>query len=406
MNDLYRKTFDEIHASEALRQEVLNMTRQEKAAAKRQVPRMLLIAAIVVLVLAGTALAAALPGIQEWFSQQWTAQTGRPIHTNQLGLIDQLSDAVGVSAESGGITMTVDSVTRGENVIWFLLEIDGLPPEAELEEQYNALERPKPKEDSTSTRKEFSVGGTNVTIFSGDPADLPEEMFADTPLQYSLGPWSVTFDPEISDPQFSHNGGIRQASEPEDSSMKFLLRHFPTLTGEATLLDALDVTLELTELSWGNSFLRKELAVAEGPFTLRFSLPAIQPAKPLTTGGGTALGEPWPDFDSMDLPAISASTDPQPTEEMAFLGTQVTATGLTVFWADEEQTTRLSTEGDWYLIMADGAEVPAETNLSMYNDLPDGQRVSLFIWPVPVNLDQAKSLEYRYGEDVQSFALK
>ena len=55
MNDLYWKTFDEIHASEALRQEVLNMTKQEKAAAKRQVPRILLITAIVVLVLVGTA---------------------------------------------------------------------------------------------------------------------------------------------------------------------------------------------------------------------------------------------------------------------------------------------------------------------------------------------------------------
>lgn len=207
MNDLYRKTFDEIHASEALRQEVLNMTKQERTAAKRQIPRMLLIASIVILALAGTALAASLPRIQEWFSQQWTAQTGRPIHTDKMGLIDQLSDVVGVSAESGGITMTVDSVTRGENVIWFLLEIDGLPPEAELEEQYNALERPKPKEDSTGTQREFSVGGTNVTIFSGDPAELPEEMFADMPLQYSLSPWSVAFDPEISDPLYSSTGG-------------------------------------------------------------------------------------------------------------------------------------------------------------------------------------------------------
>ena len=134
MNDLYRKTFDEIHASAALRQEVLNMTKQERAAAKRQVPRMLLIATIVVLVLAGTALAAAAPGIRQWFSQQWTQETGRPIRTDQLGLIDQLSDAVGISAEFGGITVTVDSVTRGENVIWFLLEIDGdLPSREELE---------------------------------------------------------------------------------------------------------------------------------------------------------------------------------------------------------------------------------------------------------------------------------
>ena len=64
MNDLYRKTFDEIHASDALRQEVLNMTKQERAMAKRQIPRMVLIAAIVVLALAGTALAAAIAGIQ------------------------------------------------------------------------------------------------------------------------------------------------------------------------------------------------------------------------------------------------------------------------------------------------------------------------------------------------------
>ena len=97
---------------------------------------------------------------------------------------------------------------------------------------------------------------------------------------------------------------------------------------------------------------------------------------------------------------------PYPTEEMAFLGTQVTATGLTVSWAEEEQTMRLFTAGDWYLVMADGAEIRAETNLSMYNDLPDGQRVSQFVWPVPANLDQAKSLEYRYGEDVLPLELK
>lgn len=378
------------------------MTKQERTAAKRQIPRMLLIASIVILALAGTALAASLPRIQEWFSQQWTAQTGRPIHTDKMGLIDQLSDVVGVSAESGGITMTVDSVTRGENVIWFLLEIDGLPPEAELEEQYNALERPKPKEDSTGTQREFSVGGTNVTIFSGDPAELPEEMFADMPLQYSLSPWSVAFDPEISDPLYSSTGGVQQTSEPEDGSMRYLLQHFPTLTGEATLLDALDVTLELTGLTWGNSFLGKELTVAEGPFTLRFSLPAIKPAQPLTTGGGMARGRPPLDVDYWDYSTMG----PYPTEEMAFLGTQVTATGLTVSWAEEEQTMRLFTTGDWYLVMADGAEIRAETNLSMYNDLPDGQRVSQFIWPVPVNLDQAKSLEYRYGEDVLPLELK
>ena len=146
----------------------------------------------------------------------------------------------------------------------------------------------------------------------------------------------------------------------------------------------------------------KEIAVTKGPVALRFSLPAIKPAKPLTTGGGMARGRPPLDVDNWD----SSTMGPYPTEEMAFLGTQVTATGLTVSWAEEEQTMRLFTAGDWYLVMADGAEIRAETNLSMYNDLPDGQRVSQFVWPVPANLDQAKSLEYRYGEDVLPLELK
>ena len=248
MNDLYRKTFDEIHASEALRQEVLNMTKQEKAAARRQAPRMLLIAAIVALVLAGTALAAAVPGIRQWFSQQWTQETGQPIHTDQLGLIDQLSDAVGVSVESGGVTVTVDSVTRGENVIWFLLRYDGLPPEEELERALGPIEKPQPKEESESTVRKETINGTEVSV--GSAEDMWEYL-VDGPRNYNFGRWNVTFDPEITDPLFSSTGGIRQTNDLQNGSMTVLLAHYPTLTGEATLLDALDVTLELPELKWG-----------------------------------------------------------------------------------------------------------------------------------------------------------
>lgn len=376
------------------------MTKQERTTAKRQIPRMVLIAAIVVLVLAGTALAAAVPGIRQWFSQQWRLETGRPIHTDQLGLIDQLSDAVGVSAQSGGVTVTVDSVTRGEDVIWFLLRYDGLPPEEELEEALGPLERPQPKEGSTLEKQ--TVNGTEVV--TGNAEDLWDYLI-DSPRQYNFGRWNVTFDPEITDPLFSSTGGIRQTSGPENGSMTVLLAHYPALTGEATLLDALDVTLELPELKWGIDPL-KETAVTEGPVALRFSLPAIKPAKPLTTGGGTVLGNPRPDFDSGPQYWDSGTMGPAPTEEMAFLRTQVTPTGLTVFWADEEQTMRINQTGDWYLMMADGTELRAETNLSVYNNLPDGQRVSRFIWPVPANLDQAKFLEYRHGEEVQSYDLK
>lgn len=378
------------------------MTKQEKTAAKRQIPRMLLIAAIVALVLAGTALAAAAPGIRQWFSQQWTQQTGRPIHTDQLGLIDQLSDAVGASTESGGVTVTVDSVTRGENVIWFLLRYDGLPSEEALEEALGPIEKPQPKEESESTVRKQTVNGTEV--ITGRAEDM-WEFLIDSPKRYNFGMWSVTFDPEITDPMFGSTGGIQQTSGPRNGSMTILLAHYPTLTGEATLLDALDVTLELPELKWGIEGL-KEVAVTEEPVALRFSLPAIKPAKPLTTGGGAALGEPRPNFNSGPQYWDSSTMGPKPTEEMAFLRTQVTPTGLTVFWADEEQTMRINQTGDWYLMMADGTELWAEICLSVYDNLPDGQRVSQFVWPVPVDLGQAKSLEYRHGEEVQSYDLK
>lgn len=199
MNDLYRKTFDEIHASAALRQEVLNMTKQERAAAKRQVPRMLLIATIVVLVLAGTALAAAAPGIRQWFSQQWTQETGRPIRTDQLGLIDQLSDAVGISAEFGGITVTVDSVTRGENVIWFLLEIDGdLPSREELE---------------TSLR---------------ETAELSENsLSADSPVGCLFENVELAFDPAVLAPQSGYSYGMEQAGVRADGSIMLLIEYRP-----------------------------------------------------------------------------------------------------------------------------------------------------------------------------------
>lgn len=394
MNNLYRKTFDEIHASEALRQEVLNMTKQERTATKRQIPRMLLIAAIVVLVLAGTALAAALPGIQAWFSRQWTQETGQPIHTDQLGLIDRLTDAVGVSAESGGVTVTVDSVTRGEDVIWLLLEFGGLPPEEELEKAFSALAEPQPEEDLQ--KEEYHIDGTDIVISVTSNA---ESIPATGPRGYFFGSRTMSFDPAVSDPGQGYSWETEQDELRADGSRMLLLKHRLTPIEGASLQDALDVTLELSDLSWG-VFRSTAVPVAEGTFTLNFSLPAIKPAKPLTTGGGTALGELT--FDYWDTDAMG----PPPMEEMAFRDIRATPTGLTVYWADREQTERLYTAGEWYLIMKDGTEVRVDTNGIMYSDLPGGEIVSRYLWPVPLDVRQAASLEYRYGADVQSFDLK
>lgn len=401
MNDLYRKTFDEVHASEALRQEVLNMTKQEKAVVRRQVPRMVLIAAIVVLALAGTALAAALPGIQEWFSRQWTKETGKAIETDQMGVITKLTDAVGVSDTVDGVTVTVDSVTRGEDVVWFLLELDGLPAEEELEKAFDALVEPQPEEDASNPQKEYHINGTDITVSVSSGAGSTS---ITGPREYFFGSRAVSFDPAVADSNYYWEIG-RNELRADGTRMILLKYRFDPLENAAPQ-GALVVTLELSDLSWG-IFRSTAVPVAEGTFTLEFSLPAIEPAKPLTTGGGTALGEPFlrdidPSLEFWDTNTMG----PRPTEEMAFLRTKATPTNLTIYWADREQLDHLHITGDWYLVMKDGTEVRLDTSGGMYTDLPGGERVSRFLWPVPVDLNQAKSLEYRYGEEVQAFDLK
>lgn len=375
MNDLYRKTFDEIHASAALRQEVMNMTKQEKTATKRQIPRMLLIAAIVVLVLAGTALAAAVPGIRQWFSQQWTEQTGRPIHTDQLGLIDQLSDAVGASAQSGGITVTVDSVTRGEDVIWFLLKIGGgIPSREELE---------------TSLR---------------ETAEFPEgSLSADAPAGCLFGNVELTFDPAVLDPGSGYCCSMEQAGVRADGSLMLLMEYRP-FDGKRSLLEAAGVTMELSGLEMGITSCDTAVSVAEGPWNLMFSLPAIDPPPSLTTGSGQVPGV-VPLNRNVSYGA-SLDMDPPGREMMAFQDIQVTPTGFTILWSDPEQTTRLfPPPGLWYLVMEDGSKLRADPHGSVYDGLPNGQKATRYLWPVPVELTQAVSLERRYKEELQSLAL-
>ncbi len=53
----YKETFDGVHASQRLKTEVMNMKREEDVAKKRRIPAAVLVAAILVVVLAGTAVA-------------------------------------------------------------------------------------------------------------------------------------------------------------------------------------------------------------------------------------------------------------------------------------------------------------------------------------------------------------
>lgn len=128
MKELYRKTFDEVHASERLREEAQNMKVTERNVRRLRLPATLVAAMILLVVLAGTvaAVTAGVPGtIREWFTREWTALSGEAMPQEQLSLIQELTQPVGVSDTDSGVTVTLDSVTVGQNMLWMLLKVSG-----------------------------------------------------------------------------------------------------------------------------------------------------------------------------------------------------------------------------------------------------------------------------------------
>lgn len=129
MKASYRDMFDEVRASERLKEEVMNMTKQERTQVVKKVSVSFIIAAALAVILAGTALAAAIgvpQTLQEWFNQQWTEAGGQEeMSQEQSEVIESLIQPVGVSATDQGVTITVDSVTPSEGELRMLLKVKG-----------------------------------------------------------------------------------------------------------------------------------------------------------------------------------------------------------------------------------------------------------------------------------------
>ena len=72
MEQQYREMFDEVRSSSRLREEVQNMTQLEQKPTRRRLPKKVLLAAAVLVVLGSTALAAvgAPETLRGWFAQE------------------------------------------------------------------------------------------------------------------------------------------------------------------------------------------------------------------------------------------------------------------------------------------------------------------------------------------------
>lgn len=141
MKTSYREMFDEVHASPRLKEEVMNMTRQERNQVVKRVSVSFIVAAALAVILAGTALAAVIgvpETLQEWFGSQWTEAAGGEIPEEQSAIFDSLVQPIGVSAtDSVGVTVTLDSAMPGRNGLWLLLTVEGTSADDKNDEFYS-----------------------------------------------------------------------------------------------------------------------------------------------------------------------------------------------------------------------------------------------------------------------------
>jgi len=223
----YREIFEEISAPDSLRQRVKQISAAERReTGRRRIPKGALIAAVFAVVLTGSTLAAVgLPGsIPTWFAARWEEVSDEQMSEEQTMLIESLTQEVGVSDTSHGVTVTLDSVTVGDSTLWLLLRAEGdlsVPEEAELCHFGRA-------------KAEFR--------FSPDREKTP-------------GGYTVDY------------GFVE---ETEEGGLIFLMRQSFTLTGENSLTEGYDGVLRLDDLMWNDS------TVVEGTWKLPFTISPVE----------------------------------------------------------------------------------------------------------------------------------
>lgn len=175
MKTPYQELFDEVRASRRLNEEVINMTKQERTQAARKISVSFVAAAALAALLAGTALAAVIgvpETMQEWFGRQWTEAGGGEMPVEQSAVIEGLVQPVGVRAVDNGITVTLDSVTPGENCIWMLLTVEGAIPKENFRYIFDFVELTGPFVDAhqptapgvgQASSWDFPMEGSGVT---------------------------------------------------------------------------------------------------------------------------------------------------------------------------------------------------------------------------------------------------
>ncbi len=341
MENRYRDMFDEVRASDTLRQEVLRMQNQENGRrTRRRLPVAGLAAAVLAVVLAaGTALAVASPSLRDWFARRWAEGTGGEISESQALLIDSLTQKVGESRTVGEVTVTVDSITVGGDALWALVDVEGLDFDAD---------------------KAYSFDQTDIEIQPDPSEGAPGVMGC------SIGSIGLT----------------------EDAAVRMLLEFsgiFPT--GNQINAGGYTLELRLRDLTLCRRAGEPDEIIYEGEWS--FSIPLTESMVP-TIAIDSAVVELGAGGEDMEDAAASSGVT------ITLRDIRVTATGLSFYtaYSDDEAAERVQMAALSYLevavILSDGTEVLS--NGSGGSQTEGGGWYCTSQWPVPIDVEDVMAI--------------
>lgn len=379
MRTNYQKAFDHVTASDRLKEEVLNMTKQEKETLRRQIPKAVLVAAIIILILAGTAVAVSVPSIQDWFQQYWQEASGDAAMTaEQAAAIGQMTQSVGSSAqtenpeaeadespaaveslplegdspvekpsggdtpeapggsqasvpaaigdkpaaEAGGATVTLDSVTVGEKHLWLLLHISGT-----------------------------FESGKSYSFERSELIGAPEKVYSDLGIKIGTG---LTYGP----------GGCKIF---EDGSLQ-ILAQYQSPDPNADLTAGGELCLHLENL------LMDREPLLEGQWDIPFTLEQVAPL-------------PTIKLENISIPVSGSEI----ASDVYFLEIHVMTTGMELIC--DAQYAGSTLWPDVALVLTDGREIEAGAAHASWEGETDVSRwITDYTWKVPIALEQASSV--------------
>ena len=385
MRTPYQEAFDHVTASERLKDEVLDMTKREKQELRRRIPKFILIAAVIVLLLAGTALAVNIPNLQDWFRQYWVEATGENVMNPQqedvMNSVTQSVDATSnmengaedtssedtfsegtlpeaashgdaptqkagsagpadpsespaagqapATSQVPNVTVSLDSVAAGEDTLWMLVHVTG---------NYEP--------------------GKRYSFRRGELLGAPEKEFSELGITVSSGVTAERY--EILD----------------DGSLQILL-HYQCLNSSADLTQGGTYELQLEDLMMDRNPIQK------GQWNLSFSLDNVATSAPVV-------------LEHVTLPV--EGLDGQDTVE--FKEIRITSTGIR--FVCQPQFCGYSLWTDVALVLADGSEIAGFGGHGSWTGEADTSNwYSAYNWNLPVAVEQAVAL--RIGKTVITF---